>query len=82
MKTILKVSVGMLLLASLFLTACSTPPPPVSQDQLETAEMETVKAEEVAADKSVELKELKKEVSMKQAELDNLKEYQRQLDAE
>ncbi len=46
MKTILKLSVGMVLIASLFLTACSTPPPPVSQDQLNTAEMETVKAEE------------------------------------
>lgn len=82
MKKILKLSVGMVLLASLFLTACAPPPPPVSKDQLDTAEMETIQAEKDAAAKATELKELQQEVDQRKADLEAIKEYQKQLDAE
>ncbi len=79
MKNLIKLLFGIVLVASLLLTACAPPPPPVSRDQLEQAEMEAVEAEETAEELRRELSELREQLRIKEAELESLKEYERQL---
>jgi TolA-binding protein len=79
MKNLIKLLFGIVLVASLLLTACAPPPPPVSRDQLEQAEMDAVEAEETAEELRRELSELREQLRIKEVELESLKEYERQL---
>ena len=68
MKKILRLFLGALILASIFLSACAPPPPPITKDQLINAEIEAIEAEKKA-------KELEKELSEEKAKLQSLDEY-------
>ena len=65
--------------ASIFLSACAPPPPPVSKDQLLQAEQEMTKVNKEAKALKSERDTLQKEFNEKQAKLDKLLEYQREL---
>ncbi|HPR17655.1 MAG TPA: hypothetical protein PLD62_05360 [Candidatus Cloacimonadota bacterium] len=81
MKNILKLLLGVIILASVLLTACTPPPPPVTKDQLDTAEQEAIAAEEAATNQCTITQELETQNAAKQAELDDLKVYKKELEA-
>jgi len=82
MKNSLRLLLGLVLLASILLSACAPPPPPISKDQLDTAENEAITEENHAADLNAELKTLEADAAAQEAELMSLKKYQKQLEAE
>lgn len=82
MKNFYKVLIGLILIASVFLSACAPPPPPVTQDQLDTTDAEALKVEKEASQLKVEMNDLEEEVAVKKAELKSLKDYQKQLETE
>lgn len=82
MKNSLRLLLGLVLLASILLSACAPPPPPVSKDQLDNAENEAIAEEKKAADLNVELKQLEAETTAQEAELESLIRYQKKLEAE
>lgn len=82
MKMLMRTTFITLLLVALLLSACAPPPPPVSQDQLSTAQRETIAEEQKASELAKEKAKLEKELASKQAELEKLEQYKRQLLAE
>jgi septal ring factor EnvC (AmiA/AmiB activator) len=82
MKMLMKTAFITLLLFVLLLSACAPPPPPVSQDQLSVALRETTAEEQKANELAKEKAKLEKELASKQAELEKLEQYKRQLMAE
>ena len=82
MKNTLKFVLGLVLLISIFLTACAPPPPPVTKDQLDQTEAEALEAENNADELKMEKDALEEEVKMKKAELEKLIEYQQELEME
>jgi outer membrane murein-binding lipoprotein Lpp len=82
MKNIFKLLIGIVIIASLLLSACAPPPPPVTKDQLTDAEFQAVEAEKQAETLNVEKEDLEAQVAAKKAELKELQEYKRQLEAE
>jgi TolA-binding protein len=82
MKNILRLIVGLIILASIFLSACAPPPPPVTKDQLDMSEAEALEAEKNANELETEMNQLEDELKMKQAELEALKKYQQELEME
>ncbi len=79
MKVIFRLTILAILAIMLTLVACSTPPPPVSQSELQAARSETLEAEESAASSDQELQELEAQLSRREAELRSLRDYERQL---
>jgi len=79
MKSFLKLITIGLVLATLILAACSTPPQPVSQEQYQTAYREAVETEATANSNLQEKKALEAELARKEAELRSLKDYEREL---
>jgi len=75
MKKILRLFLGALILASIFLSACAPPPPPITKDQLINAEIEAIEAEKKAKELEKELLVLEKELSEEKAKLQSLDEY-------
>ena len=82
MKNTLRFLLGLILLVSIFLSACAPPPPPVTKDQLDQSEIEAIAAEKEASELKVEKDSLEQELKMKQAELEKLKQYQQELEME
>jgi TolA-binding protein len=82
MKNTLRFLLGLVLLVSIFLSACAPPPPPVTKDQLDQSNTEALTAEKEAAELKTEKDTLEEELKMKQAELEKLKKYQQQLEME
>ena len=82
MKNTLRFLLGLVLLVSIFLSACAPPPPPVTKDQLDQSGAEALTAEKEAAELKTEKDTLEEELKMKQAELEKLKKYQQQLEME
>ena len=82
MKNFYKVLIGLVLIASIFLSACAPPPPPVTKDQLDTSEEEALAAEKEANELKMEMNDLEEQVAKRKAELESLKDYQKQLEAE
>ncbi len=82
MKNTLRFLLGLILLVSIFLSACAPPPPPVTKDQLDQSEIEAIAAEKEASELKVEKDTLEQELKMKQAELEKLKQYQQELEME
>ena len=80
MKKTIRMLLGLVILASILLSACAPPPPPVSKDQLEVAEQEAIAAEEAAIEQCAAVMELESKIAAKQAELDDLKEYKTELE--
>lgn len=68
--------------ASIFLSACAPPPPPVSKDQLTQAEQEMTKVTKEVKSLKKERDVLQKEFDEKQAKLNKLLEYQKELGVE
>jgi outer membrane murein-binding lipoprotein Lpp len=81
MKNSLKLLLGCLIIATILLSACAPPPPPVTQDQLEMAENEAIAEEEKAGSICTECDNLEAEVAAKQAQVDDLNSYQKELEA-
>jgi len=65
--------------ASIFLSACAPPPPPVSKDQLSQAEQAMTKVNNEAKKLKTEKNALQKEFNEKQTKLNKLLEYQKEL---
>jgi len=82
MKNTLKLMLGLVLLISIFLSACAPPPPPVTKDQLDQTDLEAVTAETNANELKVEMETLEEELEIKQSELESLKKYQQELELE
>jgi hypothetical protein len=82
MKDTLKLILGLVLLISIFITACAPPPPPVTKDQLDLSEAEALEAEQNADELKMEKDALEEELKMKQAQLESLKNYQQELELE
>ena len=82
MKNSLKLILGLVLLISIFLSACAPPPPPVTKDQLDQTDSEALEAEKNADELKTELKILEEEFEMKKSDLENLKNYQQELELE
>jgi outer membrane murein-binding lipoprotein Lpp len=82
MKNTLKLILGLVLLASIFLSACAPPPPPITKDQLDQSDTEAFEAEENANELKIEKDGLEEELKLKKAELESLKEYQQELEIE
>lgn len=82
MKNTLRFLLGLVLLLSIFLSACAPPPPPVTKDQLDQTGAEALAAEEEAAELKTEKDTLEEELQMKKAELEKLKKYQQELEME
>ena len=68
--------------ASIFLSACAPPPPPVSRDQLSQAEQAMTKISKETKKLKGEKDALQKEFNEKQAKLNKLLEYQKELGME
>ena len=66
MKLSKKIVTIVILVCALALIACGTPPPPVSQSQLETARAETLEAEQRLADLLRQLQVLEAEFQARQ----------------
>jgi len=79
MKVYFKLMSVVTLVLLLTIVACSTPPPPVSKDQLQTVQRETLEAEEEANTSTQEREALESELSRKEAELRSLKDHERRL---
>ena len=79
MKVLVKPMTIVMLVAILTIVACSTPPPPVSRDNLQTTQQETIEAADMANQSMQQRKGLEAELSRKEAELNSLKDYERQL---
>ena len=82
MKNILKIVIGIIILISIFLSACAPPPPPVTKDQLDQSDKEALEAEVNAGKLEKEMNTLENELSIKKSELESLKKYQKQLEVE
>jgi TolA-binding protein len=82
MKKFLRLGLGLLFIASVLLSACAPPPPPISKDQLEQAEMEAIAAENNAAQCKQEREQLEQELADKKAELESLKNYKQELECQ
>ena len=82
MKNTLRFLLGLVLLVSIFLSACAPPPPPVTKDQLDQSGAEALEAEQEAAELKTEKDTLEEELKMKQAELEKLQKYQQELEME
>ncbi|MCD4820278.1 MAG: hypothetical protein K8S23_16470 [Candidatus Cloacimonetes bacterium] len=82
MEKLTKLFLVIIVIATILLSACSTPPPPVSKDQLETAKYEALEIEKKSDSLNKEKKALEIELSEREAELERLKEYKRQLESE
>jgi outer membrane murein-binding lipoprotein Lpp len=80
MKNTIRMLLGLLILASIVLSACAPPPPPITKDQLQIAEQEAIAAEEAANELCASCKKLESEIAAKQAELDDLKAYKSELE--
>ncbi len=80
MKKTLRMLLGLVILASILLSACAPPPPPVSKNQLEVAEQEAIAAEEAANEQCTATMEMESKIAAKQAELNDLKEYKTELE--
>ncbi len=80
MRSFLKLITIGLVLTALFLSACATPPQPVTRDQYETALHEAIEAEETAESRLQEKRALEEELARKESELRALKDYERQLE--
>jgi len=81
MKKSLKLLLGSIIILSILLSACAPPPPPVTKDQLATAEKEAIAEEEIADNVCAECDNLEAEVAAKQAQVDDLKNYKKELEA-
>lgn len=79
MKSFLKLVTIGLVLATLLLAACSTPPQPVTRDQYQTAVREAAEAEATANSNLQLKKDLEAELTRKEAELRSLRDYEREL---
>lgn len=79
MKSFLKLITIGLILATLLLAACATPPQPVSRDQYYTALDEAIEAEETAEQNRQLREDLEDELARKEAELRSLRDYEREL---
>jgi septal ring factor EnvC (AmiA/AmiB activator) len=82
MKKFLRLGLGLLFIASVLLSACAPPPPPISKDQLEQAEREAIAAENNAAQCKQEREQLEQELADKKAELESLKNYKQELECQ
>lgn len=78
-KSLKSITILLLFVAVIMITACSTPPPPVSRDQLQTARTEALDAEQIANESSQEKRDLENELSRRESELRSLRNYERQL---
>ena len=68
---------------SLFLTACAPPPPPpVSKDQIETTRTELSQTQKGVKKLENEKSDLEQKIAEKNAEIEKLNNYRRQLDME
>jgi outer membrane murein-binding lipoprotein Lpp len=79
MKNITRLMVLSVIIGSIFLSACAPPPPPVTKDQLDTAEQEAIAAEKEADKLGAEVQALEDELAAKQEELKSLKKYESEL---
>jgi len=79
MKVLLRMLTIALLAMVMTIVACSTPPPPVSRDELQSARNEAIEAEELAESSTQERRDLENELARKEAELRSLRDYERQL---
>lgn len=82
MKRILRMLFVLVILSSILLSACAPAPPPVTKDQLDTAENETIAEEKKADDLQNEMNALEAELAAKEAEYESLIKYQKELEAE
>jgi hypothetical protein len=79
MKGLTKISMILLLGASIFVTACAPPPPPVSKEELTAVTNEADMAVKEANQKETERNQLKEDLNAKKAELNNLKKFQQEI---
>ncbi len=79
-----KITLAMIavIILTLLLSACAAPPPPVTQDQYNTSLQEAQDAEARADQLGKQKTSLSQEFSTKQSELNSLKGYQQELQAE
>lgn len=82
MKKIARIIAVTAIGASIFLSACAPPPPPVSKDQLVQAEQGMTKITKEAKVLKSQKDALQKEFNEKQAKLNKLLEYQKELGIE
>jgi uncharacterized protein YlxW (UPF0749 family) len=68
--------------SALFLAACAPKPPEITKTQLSQSEEEAIQNEAQVKKLQVEKKELQKQLVQKKAELESLKQYQKQIDSE
>ncbi len=79
MKNIMRIMVLSVIIGSIFLSACAPPPPPVTKDQLDTAEQEAITAEKDADTLRAEADALQSDLAAKQEELKSLKKYESEI---
>ena len=81
MKNSLKLLFGCIIIATVLLSACAPPPPPVTNDQLKMAEQEAIAEEQKADEMQSECNALTAEAAAKQAQVDDMKSYKAELEA-
>ncbi len=79
MNKIVKMLAIAVIIASIFLSACAPPPPPVTKDQLSQAKQDMIKAKKEANELKVQRDNLQKQVNEEKAKLQKLKDYQTEL---
>ena len=68
--------------ATIFLSACTPPPPPVSKDQLNQAEQDMISAQKEAKKLKSERDKLQKQLNDEKAKLQKLQDYQKEMNLE
>ncbi|PID28817.1 MAG: hypothetical protein CSB55_03440 [Candidatus Cloacimonadota bacterium] len=79
MKGLTKIGAILLIGASVFVTACAPPPPPVTKDELKAITDEADAAVKIADQRESERNRLTEDLDSKKAELKKLKKFHREI---